>query len=168
MTSAIVIAANTTITTFNSTNETSITGVFLQISNVSAQEFSFPIDVWASTQIKLDINEDLIRATLFLDDGSLAKNQKIEFFLNNISVGSGITNSQGFVDFPFVGEGELKVVFKGNESLYFNPSEQTKTVETEQTLVSDDVSEPTNLRKLAALGLIAVFVLCVVPIYSLF
>jgi len=31
----------------------------------------------------------------------------------------------------------------------------------------DDVSEPTNLRKLAALGLIAVFVLCVVPIYSL-
>jgi len=32
----------------------------------------------------------------------------------------------------------------------------------------DDVSEPTTLRKLAALGLIAVFVLCVVPIYSLF
>jgi hypothetical protein len=32
----------------------------------------------------------------------------------------------------------------------------------------DDVSEPTNLRKLAALGLIAVFVLCVVPISSLF
>jgi membrane-associated protease RseP (regulator of RpoE activity) len=31
----------------------------------------------------------------------------------------------------------------------------------------DDVSEPTNLRKLAALGLIAVFVLCVVPISSL-
>jgi len=31
----------------------------------------------------------------------------------------------------------------------------------------DDVSESTTLRKLAALGLIAVFVLCVVPIYSL-
>jgi len=31
----------------------------------------------------------------------------------------------------------------------------------------DDVSETTTLRKLAALGLIAIFVLCVVPIYSL-
>ena len=31
----------------------------------------------------------------------------------------------------------------------------------------DDVSEPTTLRKLAALGLIAIFILCVVPIYSL-
>jgi hypothetical protein len=31
----------------------------------------------------------------------------------------------------------------------------------------DDVSQPTTLRKLAALGLIAVFILCVVPIYPL-
>jgi len=31
----------------------------------------------------------------------------------------------------------------------------------------DDVSEPTTLRKLTALGLIAIFILCVVPIYSL-
>jgi len=31
----------------------------------------------------------------------------------------------------------------------------------------DDVSQPTTLRKLAAIGLIAVFILCVVPIYSL-
>jgi len=31
----------------------------------------------------------------------------------------------------------------------------------------DDVSQPTPLRKLAAIGLIAVFILCVVPIYSL-
>ena len=31
----------------------------------------------------------------------------------------------------------------------------------------DDVSQPTTLRKLAALGLIAVFILCVVPIYQL-
>ncbi|MGD8505217.1 MAG: site-2 protease family protein [Candidatus Bathyarchaeota archaeon] len=31
----------------------------------------------------------------------------------------------------------------------------------------DDVSQPTTLRKMAALGLIAVFILCVVPIYSL-
>ena len=31
----------------------------------------------------------------------------------------------------------------------------------------DDVSQPTTLRKLAAFGLIAVFVLCVVPIYPL-
>jgi hypothetical protein len=31
----------------------------------------------------------------------------------------------------------------------------------------DDVSQPTTLRKLAALGLIAIFILCVVPIYSL-
>jgi len=32
----------------------------------------------------------------------------------------------------------------------------------------DDVSKPTPLRKLAALGLIAIFVLCLVPIYSIF
>ncbi len=31
----------------------------------------------------------------------------------------------------------------------------------------DDVSQPTTLRKLAAIGLIAVFILCVVPIYPL-
>lgn len=31
----------------------------------------------------------------------------------------------------------------------------------------DDVSQPTTRRKLAALGLIAVFILCVVPLYSL-
>jgi len=31
----------------------------------------------------------------------------------------------------------------------------------------DDVSQPTTLRKLVAIGLIAIFILCVVPIYSL-
>ncbi len=31
----------------------------------------------------------------------------------------------------------------------------------------DDVSQPTTLRKLAAIGLIAVFILCVAPIYPL-
>ena len=92
----MVFATNITL---NSTNET-ITGGFLEIPNVSTQEFSFPIEVWADTSISLEVRENLVRASLVLDNGDLLENQQIYFYLNNSLLGSGLTNSQGFVDFP--------------------------------------------------------------------
>ncbi|MFW9852798.1 MAG: hypothetical protein ACFFDS_07645, partial [Candidatus Thorarchaeota archaeon] len=124
LTSVAAFAANTTINAINSTSNGSNstpTGDFIGIPQT--MEKSFPIEVWADTSINLEIGENLVRATLFLDNGDLLENQQIDFYLNNTILGSGLTNSDGFVDFPVSEKEVVKAVFNGDSSLFFNPSE---------------------------------------------
>ncbi len=76
-----------------------------------------------NTLIYLELEEYLVRATLTSDSGDLLENQQIDFYLNDTLLGSGLTNAEGFVDFPVSDKGILKAVFNGNPSLFYNPSE---------------------------------------------
>ncbi|NIO44470.1 MAG: hypothetical protein GTN36_02850, partial [Candidatus Aenigmarchaeota archaeon] len=122
LTSVVAFAANTTIEMINSTSNdsnSSITGSFIGIPQTT--EKSFPIEVWADTSINLELGENLVRATLILDNGDLLEDQQMDFYLNNTLLGSGLTNSEGFVDFPVSDKGIIKAVFNGDQ--YLNPSE---------------------------------------------
>jgi len=121
LTSIVALAANTTMDIINSTDNSSITGSFIGIPQTI--EKSFPIEIWANTSINLELGENLVRATLILDSGDLLENQQIDFYLNNALLGSGLTNAEGFVDFPVSDKGSLKAVFNGDSSLFFSPSE---------------------------------------------
>jgi hypothetical protein len=73
-----------------------------------------------NTNINLDLKADGVRATLTLENGTFVENEQIDFYLNDNLLGSGLTNSEGFVDFP-TNESSIKAVFNGNS--YLNSSE---------------------------------------------
>ncbi|NIM46746.1 MAG: hypothetical protein GTN40_01140, partial [Candidatus Aenigmarchaeota archaeon] len=137
LTSVAAFAANTTIDIINSTSNdsnSSITGDFIGIPQTT--EKSFPIEVLADVSINLEVGENLVRATLILDNGDLLENQQIDFYLNNTLLGSGLTNSEGFVDFPVSDMGILKAVFSGDSSLFYNPSEIEKEIKPVEILTT--------------------------------
>lgn len=124
LTSIVVLATNMTINVLNSTlngSNSGITGNMIGIPQTV--ENSFPIEVWANTSIKLDVVENLVIATLFLDNGTLLENEQIDFYLNDSSIYSLSTDVQGTAEIPKPDNGIIKVSFNGNPSLFFNPSE---------------------------------------------
>jgi hypothetical protein len=136
--SVLALAANTTINAINSTSNssnTSITGNLLGIPQTVEQ--SFPIEVWANTSLELETGKNLVRATLILDNGTLLESKQIDFFLNDTMLGSGLTNAEGFVDFPITDNGTLKAVFNGDS--YLNPSENETGMMTKK--VAEDLEQ---------------------------
>jgi hypothetical protein len=104
--SAIVFAANTALNT------------------TASEEFVFTVDVFANTYIGLDEEENIVKAYLFMDNGTAIGNQKVDLYLNETMFGSSITDEKGLAEFVVPeGEHEIEAAFEGNESLFLNPSE---------------------------------------------
>jgi hypothetical protein len=117
LTSALVFATNTYINATNSTQ----TGEFLVTQQVEERNFS--IEVWANTSIRLESDEFFVRAVLTLDNGTLLKDQQVDFYLNGSSVYNIFTNSEGVAEIPIPDNGIVRAIFNGNPSLFFNPSQ---------------------------------------------
>jgi hypothetical protein len=116
--SALVFATNTYM---NATNSSTPSGLFMGTSQT--KESSFSIDVWADTSIRLDSDEKFIRAVLFLDDGTLLKDQQVDFYLNESSIGNVLTNPEGVAKIPRTENGTIRAVFNGNGFLFLKPSQ---------------------------------------------
>jgi hypothetical protein len=117
ITSAIVFATNVTL---NMTNQTPMTGAMIGIPT-NSQEFSFPIEIWANTSINLNIENNLVKAALILDNSSAVSNQLLNFYLNDTLLFSDKTDDEGMIVFPIPFPGIIKAVFSGSD--YLNPSE---------------------------------------------
>jgi len=85
--------------------------------------------------INLDVNGNVVRATLRSDSGAVLENQQIDFYLNNTMLGSGLTNAEGFVDFTVSNEGILKVVFNSGSN----------SIENETLIGTKAISEPVSV-----------------------
>ena len=83
--------------------------------------------------INLEVRGDVVRATLISDSGVAVENQQIDFYLNDTMLGSGLTNAEGFVDFPVSNEGILKVVLNSG------------SIENETMIGTKAISEPVNV-----------------------
>jgi len=116
ITSTIVFAANTTISTSNLT---------------ITEERGFTIEVWANTSIALSLEGNLVKAILILDNGTLLENQQLDFYLNNSLVNSILTDSDGYAELLISESGSyvLRTVFSGDPSLFLNPSESILELE---------------------------------------
>lgn len=96
----------------NATNITNITGAFIntsQFENITGNETQLTIEetktiqVYATSYLSLQLNNTnpyqnesiLIDAYLTLDNGSLLSSQWIDFYFDNIFIGSSSTNAQG-------------------------------------------------------------------------
>jgi hypothetical protein len=126
ITSAVVFAANTTISMINATmndSNFSLTGVLVGIPN-QTQTASFPIEVWADTFIEVVLEKKSIKASLILDNKTPVSGEILDFYVNGNLVDSIVTNELGFAVLDFKSEiSDLKVMFKGSSSLFLNPSE---------------------------------------------
>jgi hypothetical protein len=87
-----------------------------------------PIEVFADTQMGLvyDNFSGMLTASLLLDDGSPLAEQSVEFFADDVSLGTAPTDSSGVASIVYVlpaetGEKILKAVFAGGYD-YLNPS----------------------------------------------
>ncbi len=117
LTSALVFAANTYINATNSTQ----TGEFLVTQQVEERNFS--IEIWANTSIRLESDEFFVRAILTLDNGTLLKDQQVDFYFNGSSVYNVFTNFEGVAEIPRPDNGTIRAIFNGNPSLFLNPSQ---------------------------------------------
>ncbi|MFH1473362.1 MAG: hypothetical protein ABIE55_00555, partial [Candidatus Aenigmatarchaeota archaeon] len=123
--SAMVFATNVTL---NLTKNTTPSGAFVGIPNSTnetnnSQEFVFPIEVWAETYIGMNIDGNVVKAHLFLDNQTKIENHQINLYLNGVFFGSDLTDVEGIAEFTVSEFGEYKIfaVFEGRD--FLNPSE---------------------------------------------
>jgi hypothetical protein len=107
ITSAIVIATNSTIT-----NNT--TGMFSEVLESNVIEKTSTVQVWANTFIDVQGS----KARLLMDNGSAITGQEILAYYNEELLQKLITDEDGYVEFNNV----TNLVYLGNESLFLNPS----------------------------------------------
>jgi hypothetical protein len=136
--SGIVIATNST-----------INGSFTQtIPNFTQTvKKTFQLEVWVNTSINLELNGNIARAVLLLDNNSMLSEQEIKFYLNGSFIGSKSTDSDGKAEISLnlsYGYYVVKAVFEGNNSLYLNPSERVKIIEIGQNITPPEknVTQP--------------------------
>jgi hypothetical protein len=79
------------------------------------------IEIWANTTIEI-INQGYIKALLLLDNKTALYDQEIEFYLDNLSIGKVLTNTEGYAIININSSGVIKAVFTGNDNIYLNPS----------------------------------------------
>ena len=86
------------------------------------------IEVFADTDLTLQVVDDNISAILKFDNGGVLSEQEIKFYLDDLFMGDEITNSEGYakitIDLSDL-EGKnyiLSVEFLGDPSLLLNPS----------------------------------------------
>jgi len=87
--------------------------------------------VFAGTFINLTLKENFVRATLTTLNGTLIENEQIDFYLDDSLLGSGLTNSEGLVEFPISENGTIKAVFNGNPYLGRSEAKIGEIAETE-------------------------------------
>ena len=92
------------------------------------------IEVWANTYLNLKIINNNLKTLLTLDNGSILPEQEIEFYLNESLVSISMTDLEGYAPFPNLNENVpgnyfLKTIFRGDPSLFLNPSSAEKTIE---------------------------------------
>ncbi|MFH1917605.1 MAG: hypothetical protein ABIJ14_00650 [Nanoarchaeota archaeon] len=140
--STILVAGNSTIINSEILNNT-LENIFEVVSQ---------IEVWANTFIDIKQKEDTADVVLYLDDGTSLPNQEIEFYLNNSLIDSKITDSEGYAELifnPNISSGTyfFKAEFKGNPSLYLNPSfaeEQIEIIRLNETNRNITILNETN------------------------
>jgi hypothetical protein len=108
-----------------------------QVINICGVEKT--MTVYANTSIGLVLIDNYVQARLELDNGSAIRNQSIEFFIDNTSIGSLLTNSSGYAVIELNLSGVLKAVYSG--SGYFNPSHSIKEIKPEEYTVLIEWSE---------------------------
>ncbi|MGC9309546.1 MAG: hypothetical protein ACP5D2_02505 [Candidatus Nanoarchaeia archaeon] len=137
MTSSILVAGNSTI--INDTVENIV-------------EVVSKIEVWANTFIDIEPKENATVVLLYLDNGTSLPNQKIEFYLDESLIDSQLTDSEGYAKLIFnpnviPGTYFFKAEFKGNPSLYLNPSfaeEQIEIIRLNETNTNITILNETN------------------------
>ncbi|MBU5687896.1 MAG: hypothetical protein KQA31_00600, partial [Candidatus Aenigmarchaeota archaeon] len=112
ITSTLVIATNSTIT-----NNT-ITGMFTEVMPEEIEKTA-QIEVWANTFIETSEENNLIKARLLMDNGSFVSGQEILSYFNDQVQNIQITDNDGYAYFD---KNITKLEYKGNQSLYLNPS----------------------------------------------
>jgi hypothetical protein len=143
----ILILASTIFVAGNSTffNDTiSQTGEVIGKTMENIIEVTSKIEVWADTFINIKTKENMANVSLYLDNGSALPNQEIEFYLDKSLIASQLTDAKGYTELVFnsnvsPGTYSFRVEFKGNPSLYLNPSfseEQIEIIELNGTEVT--------------------------------
>ncbi|MFH7882331.1 MAG: hypothetical protein QW140_01255, partial [Candidatus Aenigmatarchaeota archaeon] len=129
---AIVLATNST-----------INGSFSKAPSFpQILEKEFSIEVFANTSILIETGEK-VKITLLLDNGTALPGQEIKAYLNDSQIFSGITDSEGSVEFEFNEIGILKAVFEGNSSLFLNPCfSEIEVKKVEENLSEENVTIP--------------------------
>jgi len=144
---AIVLVLIVSSTILVAGNSTAINSEILNNTLENIFEAVSQIEVWINTFIDIKQKEDTAEVLLYLDDGTSLPNQEIEFYLNNSLIDSQLTDSEGYAKLIFnpnisLGTYFFKAEFKGNPSLYLNPSfaeEQIEIIrlnETNQSLLT--------------------------------
>ncbi|MCK4497055.1 MAG: hypothetical protein KAU24_02605, partial [Candidatus Aenigmarchaeota archaeon] len=134
----------------NATNITNLTGnlvldseAFENITNDTLQktiEITKTIEIYANSQMNIFVNNTnpyqnetiFIQTNLNLDNDSALRNQDIEFFLDDILIGSSPTNPFGFANLEYdlsgetLGEKTIKSEFQGHD--YINPFSAEKKI----------------------------------------
>lgn len=86
------------------------------------------IEIWAETFINLETGGGVIGAILSLDNGTAISEQKLNFYLDEDFLESGITDSEGYVEVFFgnrnlsLGNYSFKSIFQGDQILFLNAS----------------------------------------------
>ncbi|MFH8092607.1 MAG: hypothetical protein QXM38_01545, partial [Candidatus Aenigmatarchaeota archaeon] len=112
ITSTLVIATNSTL------KNTTIRGMFTETMPKEFEEAA-QVEVWANTFIETSEENNLIKARLLMDNGSFIAGQEILSYFNDQVQNIQITDNDGYAYFD---KNITKLEYKGNESLYLNPS----------------------------------------------
>lgn len=128
----------------NSTLNSTITGLVTDAANSEAvAEKTAEFYVYADTIISAEILNNTIAVLLTLDNKTILPEQTIEFYLDNLSVSSGVTNSDGHAFLNFSQYGNYSIFFKGNDALYLNPSSLSLLLFNE-TIIPENETLPIN------------------------
>ena len=149
---AIVLVLIASSTILAAGNSTAINSEILNNTLENIFEAVSQIEVWINTFIDIKQKEDTAEVLLYLDDGTSLSNQEIEFYLNNSLIDSQLTDSEGYARLifnPNISPGTyfFKAEFKGNPSLYLNPSfaeEQIEIIRLNETYTNTTILNETN------------------------
>ncbi len=89
--------ASSAVFAYNATINGSLNQTIPLYNNTTSIEETVQVEIWANTSLTIEINDELIKAMLSMDNGSVIPERSIEFFVDSVSAGPYLTDSNAIL-----------------------------------------------------------------------
>ena len=111
-----------------------LTGFAVQSGNTA--EATAQVKVWADSQINLSVQQNAIKTTVLLDNGTPAENQNVDLYLNDYQSPNFKNKTLFNLSGMSSGTYNLRVIYQGSPNQYINPTSLETQIEISQQGIS--------------------------------